>query len=173
MNTNYRRWQKLFLVCLGLFAGTAFCMKWMEGDFFREGEKFTIIGLEINNTKSELISILSGLDEHVKTILRYHLSFDFAFMAGVYPGIAALCMMAREKSNGFLLKKILLVFAVLQIIAWGCDIAENCYLLKWIKKPDIGSEFGIYHIFVYAKWMIALIAALVAIPLAIRKRKSL
>jgi hypothetical protein len=173
MHTNYWRWQKLFMLCLGLFAGTAFCMKWMESDFWQNGQKFTIIGLEITNTKREVISILSGLDDHVKTILRYHLSFDFAFMAGVYPGIAALCMMAKEKSQSSIFKKILFVLALLQIIAWGCDIAENSYLFKWINDPAIGNEFSLYHIIVYAKWTIALAAALVAIPFAIRKRKRL
>ncbi len=173
MSINYRRWQKLFLFCLGLFVGTAFCMKWMEGDFWQNGQKFTIIGLEISYSKEQVLAILSGLDEHVKTILRYHLSFDFAFMAGVYPGIAALCMMARDKSANSVIRKTLLVFAALQLVAWGCDIAENCYLLKWIKKPDIGIEFGVFHLVVYSKWLIALSAALIAIPLAIRKRKGL
>ena len=172
MNTNYKQWQKLFLWCFGLFAGTAFCMKWMESDFLQNGQLFTIIGLEISYSKEKIVSILSGLDEHVKTILRYHLNFDFAFMAAVYPGIAALCMMAREKSPGLFLKKILLAFAALQLVAWGCDIAENCYLMKWIKSPVIGNEFGIYHIIVWVKWIIALTGAIIAIPLALRKRKA-
>jgi hypothetical protein len=172
MSTNYKRLQKLFLFSLGLFAASAFCMKWMEGDFWQNGQKFTIIGLEVDS-KEKVAGILSGLDEHVKTILRYHLSFDFAFMAGVYPGIAAICMMAREKSISSVLRKLLLVLAVLQLVAWGCDIAENCYLLKWIKSPDIGNEFGLYHFIVYSKWGIALAGALIAIPLAVRKRKSI
>ena len=172
MSTNYKRWQKLFLFCLGLFTGTAFCMKWMEGDFWQGGQKFTIIGLEISYSKEKVAAILAGLDGHVKTILRYHLNFDFAFMAGVYPGIAALCMMAREKSVNSILKRIFFAFAALQLVAWGCDIAENCYLLKWIKNPVIGNEFGLYHFIVAAKWIIALTAVLVAIPFAIKKRKQ-
>ena len=171
MSTNYKRWRLLFLFCLGLFAGTAFCMKWMEGDFLQNGQKFTIIGLEISYPKEKVAAILAGLDGQVKTILCYHLSFDFAFMAGVYPGIAALCMMARKKSGSSFLRKALFAFAMLQIVAWGCDIAENSYLFKWIKNPVIGNEFGFYHIVVYAKWFIALAAALIAIPLAIKKRK--
>lgn len=171
MSINYKRWQKLFLFCFGLFIAAAFCMKWMEGDFLQNGRLFTIIGLEVDS-KEKVASILSGLDEHVKTILRYNLIFDFIFMAGVYPGIASLCMMARAKSDSSIVKKILLAFALLQIVAWGCDIAENCYLLKWIKNPVIGNEFGLYHFIVFAKWGIALSGALIAIPLAIRKRKS-
>jgi hypothetical protein len=144
----------------------------MEGDFMQSGQKFTIIGLEICYTKEKVAAILAGLDEHVKTILRYNLSFDFAFMAGVYPGIAALCMMARNKSTGAVIRKILLAFAFLQIVAWGCDIYENCCLLKWIDSPVIGNEFGMYHLIVYLKWFIALAGALIAIPLALRKRKA-
>ena len=171
MNNNYKLWQKLFLFSLGLFAGTAFCMKWMEGDFLQNGQNFTIIGLEISYPKEKVAAILAGLDEHVKTILRYHLSFDFAFMAGVYPGIAALCMMARHKLAGTGIRKILLALALLQILAWACDIFENYCLLKWIKDPVVGDDFNFYHLVVSAKWIIVVTGALFAVPLAIRKRK--
>ncbi len=170
MNSGYKNLQKLFIGCLGLFIGTAFCMKWMESDFVQNNSVFTIIGLEISYPREKVISILSGMDEQVKTILQYHLFFDFAFMAGVYPGIAALCMMARYKVSNPILKKVLLVFALLQVVAWGCDIYENLCLLKWIKKPSIGNEFTIYHVAVAAKWIIALCAALLAIPVALRRR---
>ena len=169
---NYKLWQRLFLFSLGLFAGTAFCMKWMEGDFVQNGQKFTVIGLELTYPKEIVAGIMAGLDEHVKMILRYHLSFDFVFMAGVYPGIAALCMMARSKLTGAGIRKILLAFALLQIVAWGCDIFENYCLLKWIKNPVIGDDFNFYHLVVSAKWIIALAGALFAIPLALKKRKA-
>lgn len=173
MSTNYKGWQKLFLLCLGLFTGTAFCMKWMEGDLVQNGQPFTIIGLEISYPKEKVASILAGLDEHIRTVLSYHLNFDFAFMAGVYPGIAALCMMAREKASNSILRKTLFALALLQAVAFGCDIAENCYLLGWMKTPVINNEFALYHFIVAAKWIIALTAALIAIPLAFRKRKTM
>jgi len=173
MSLNYNSWKKIFLVALGLFAGAAFCMKWMEGDFIQNGEKFTIIGLELTYPKEMVARILAGLDGSVKMILRYHLSFDFAFMAGVYPGITALCMMAKEKSDNKFLKKMLFVLAVLQIVAWGCDIYENVCLLNWIKDPAIGNNFGAYHFIVAVKWIIALTGALLAIPLALRRPKLL
>lgn len=171
MDSGYKNLQKLFLCCLGLFIGTAFCMKWMEPGFIHNGSLFTIIGLEISYPKEKVVSILSGLHGHVKTILRYHLVFDFAFMAGVYTGIAALCLMAREKATNLTLKQFLLLLALLQLVAWGCDIYENICLLRWIKTPSIGNEFGVYHLAVAAKWIIALSAALLAIPLAIRRKK--
>jgi hypothetical protein len=93
-------------------------------------------------------------------------------MAGVYPGIGALCMMARAKSGEVALRSILLALAILQTVAFGCDIAENCYLLKWIKNPVIGNDFELYHLVVAVKWVIALTGALVAIPLVFRKRKD-
>ena len=168
---NHKHWIRFFLFCLGLTVGSAFCMKWMEGDFLQNDQKFTIIGLELSYTKEKVVSILAGLDAHVKTILRYHLSFDYVFMAGLYPGIAALCIMAKDKSTGTLIRKILLAFALLQMVAWGCDILENCYLLRWIKDPVIGNEFSFYHIVVYAKWGIALTGTLLAIPIILRKTK--
>jgi hypothetical protein len=116
-------------------------------------------------------AILSGIDGHVKTILRFQLSFDFAFMAGIYPAIAALCMMARNRSAAMGLKKILFLLAALQLIAWGADIAENSFLLKWISKPEIGPEFSFYHIIVSVKWIIAIAGILLATPLLLRRWK--
>lgn len=171
MNLNYQRWKKLFLFSLGLTVSASFCMKWMENSFWLQNEKFTILGLELFYPKEKMIAILSGIDEHVKTILRYHLSFDFAFMAGVYPGITALCMMAREKVKKNSFKKILFLFAFIQLAAWGCDIAENSFLFKWIKQPVIGNEFSAYHVIVWTKWIIALSGAFLAIPLNLIRRK--
>ncbi len=168
---SYKGWKQLFLICLGLFAGTAFCMKWMEADFIYKGSTFTIIGLEISYPEEKVREILSGLDYRVRTILSYHLYFDFAFMAGVYPGIAALCMMARDKVRNKVVKRLLLMLACLQVLALGCDIAENSYLLTWLNKPVNGNEFKFYHIVVFSKWAIALAGALLAIPLAILRRK--
>jgi len=169
MVTNSKNLQKIFLFCFGLFVASAFCMKWMENDFIFNGEKFSIIGLEISYSKAKVASILAGLDEHVKRILRYHLVFDFVFMIAVYPGIAMLCLMAKYRSKGAFLRKILSVIAALQIIAWGCDILENYCLLKWINKPVIGNEFILYHFIVIAKWIIALGGAISGILLTVKR----
>lgn len=172
MNSMYKSWQKLFLFALGLFAGTAFCMKWIETDFRQGGQLFTMIGLEITYDKDKIISILSGLDDKVRTILRYQLYFDFAFMAGVYPGIAALCMMAREKAANRNLRKILMALAALQTIAWLFDIIENCYLLHWIKSPDQVTDMVSYHLIVYTKWGLAITGALSGILFSLLRSKK-
>ncbi len=170
MISSQKRWKKLFLFCLGLTVASVFCMKWMENDLLVQGEKFTIMGLELFYPKEKMLAVLAGLDQPVRTILRYHLSFDFIFMAGIFPGIAALCMMASFKFHTGIIKKIVVILAALQAVAWGFDITENSYLLKWISEPVIGDEFVFFHFVVAAKWIIALTGTLVALSiLAVKK----
>ena len=97
MKNDPVKWNKLFLFCLGLFIAGAFSMKWIESDLIYKGETISIFGLELFYPKEKIIEIFSGIDDKVRTILSYHLSFDFIFMAGAYPGIACLCMMAVQK----------------------------------------------------------------------------
>ena len=163
MKNDLPRWQRLFLFCLGLFIAGAFTMKWIENDLLFNGEKISIFGLELFYPKEKIVEIFSGIDDTVTTVLGYHLSFDFIFMAGCYPGIACLCMMASAKVVSKNLKRILFMLAFLQILGWTFDVIENYYLLKWLKNPVIGDEFGFYHIVVYSKWIIALTGALFAI----------
>ena len=172
MKLNNNRWKSLFLFCAGIFVGTAFCMKWMEADLWANGEKFTIPGLELFYTKEKMYNIFSGLDTHVRTILRYHLYFDFAFMAGVYPGITSLCMMARQKSASLLRKRLLTILAWFQLLAWSGDVVENYYLLSWIEEPVIGHEFRLYHFIVGSKWVIALSGVLLSIPLILLRKRN-
>ena len=175
MRNNFNRWNQLFLFTLGLFVAGAFAMKWMESDLLYNNEKISIFGLELFYPKEKIIEIFSGINDKVKTILKYHLSFDFIFMAGCYPGIACLCMMAAEKIRSKPVKRLLFIFAFLQLFAWAFDIIENYYLLRWLKRPVIGNEFGFYHAVVYSKWAIALSGALIALSTLVAtlfKRKN-
>ena len=176
MKNALYRWQRLFLFCLGLFIAGAFAMKWMENDLLFNNEKISIFGLELFYPKEKIVEIFSGISDKVKTILSYHLSFDFIFMAGCYPGIASLCMIASAKVASKNLKRILFILAFMQIFGWTFDVIENYYLLKWLKNPVIGDEFNFYHIVVYSKWIIALTGALLAIVILVGsmfKRKNL
>ena len=176
MKNDLHRWQRLFLFCLGLFIAGAFAMKWMENDLLFNNEKISIFGLELFYPKEKVVEIFSGISDKVKTILKYHLSFDFIFMAGCYPGITCLCIMASAKAAGKNLKRILFILAFLQIFGWTFDVIENYYLLKWLKNPVIGDEFDFYHVIVYSKWIIALTGALFAIVILVGsmfKRKNL
>jgi hypothetical protein len=161
------KWNRLFLFCLGLFIAGAFAMKWMEADLIYNNEPISIFGLEFFYPADKITSIFLGINAEVKTILGYHLVFDFIFMAGVYPGIACLCMMAAERINMKSIKRILFVLAFLQLAAWIFDIVENYHLLKWLKNPVIGDEFGFYHVVVYSKWIIALTGAIVALSITL------
>ena len=171
MTMSYKGWKSLFLFCLGLFAGTAICMKWLESEFVVNGRVFTIIGLEITYPKEQVAAIFQGLEEPARSLLRFQLLFDFAFMAGVYPGIAALCMMAVHKTRKPLFRQLLLALAALQGLAWACDNIENVFLLKWLRSPGTISDFGFYHMVVWVKWILALGAALIAIPSALRRNR--
>ncbi len=158
MISSQKRWKPLFLFCLGLAAGTAFCMKWIEPDFIVGTEKFSIMGLELFYPLEKVETILKGLDQRVHTTLSYHLYFDFAFMTGVFPGIAALCLMARERTGRKGLKKLLAALAMVQVLAWVLDITENTFLLSWMKNPKINAnDFILFHFAVATKWIIALL----------------
>lgn len=166
-NINVNRWTKLFLFCLGLFTAGAFAMKWMEPDLIYKNEKISVFGLELFYPKEKIVEIFSGIDEKVRTTLGYHLSFDFIFMAGCYPGIACLCILAINKVRKNSVKKFLFILACLQLFAWTFDIIENYYLFKWLAQPVIGSEFDSYHTVVYSKWILALSAALISLAILV------
>ncbi len=178
MNINYNRWRKILLIALGIAIGSAFCMKWMESDFLANGQKFTIPGLELFYPAEKMTTIFNGMDNQVRTILGYHLAFDFVFMAGVYSCITILCIMATEKTSVKILKLLLIILASFQLIAWGCDIAENLYLLKWLKnspfKKEISQqELNNFHLIVGVKWIIALLGIILSLPFVFRRKKLL
>jgi hypothetical protein len=156
-------WRSLILFCGGLFLASTIAMKWIERDMIFNGEKISILGLEMFYPREKIIEIFRGVDTRVKTILQYHLSFDFVFMAGCFPGIASLCILAAVILKKTVLRNTFILLALFQFVAWGFDIIENYYLLKWLNKPEIGNEFGFFHFVVYSKWIIALSGALFAI----------
>jgi hypothetical protein len=163
MHPNSNRWKSLFLFCLGIVIATSFIMEWLAGDFWIGDEKFSIPGLELFYSKREILTVLMQIKQPARIALNYQLIFDFAFMAGIYPGIASLSMMVREKINRKSIKNVLFALAMLQPVAWAFDIVENSYLLNWMEKPEIGEEFSIYHNIVIAKWLIALTGVLISI----------
>src|SRR5438045_8644557 len=137
MQSSYARWRSLFLFCFGLAVATTFIMEWLASDFWLNDQKFSILGLELFYSKRQVLTVLTQIKQPARIALNYQLVFDFVFMAGVYPGIASLCMMTRERITGKSLRNILYALAMLQPVAWAFDIVENSYLLKWIEKPEI------------------------------------
>jgi hypothetical protein len=160
-----KRWRGLFLFCAGLTIAATFIMEWLADDFWLNDKKFSIIGLELFYSKKEVINVLTQIKEPAAIALNYQLIFDFVFMAGVYPCIASLCMMARERVTNNLVQTSLFALAMLQPVAWAFDIIENSYLLGWLSKPEIGDEFSIYHNIVAMKWVIALLGFVLSAPI--------
>jgi len=173
MQSSFNRWRYLFLFCLGICVSTTFIMQWLESDFWLSDKKFSMPGLELFYSKKEVLTVLTQIKQPAKIALNYQLIFDFVFMAGIYPGIASLCMIVREKTRNKSIQTILFALAMLQPVAWIFDIIENSYLLKWMNKPEIGDEFSVYHNIVVIKWLIALAGFLFAIILFLfDKRKN-
>lgn len=172
MVINSKLWQKIFLFSVGLTAGAMFCMKLIESDLIHNGKIFSILGLEISYPKEKVAEILSGIDDKTRTVLRYHLSFDFAFMAGIFPLIASLNMMARQKQTGRFIRILLLFMALAQLLAWSLDIVENIYLLKWLHGQSMGGDFDLFHFVVYTKWILAVTGFLVGLFFILKKSKK-
>ncbi len=156
MSAIVTNWKKLFYFCFGLFLASLFCMKWMEDEFISNGKLFTILDLELYLDKEGLLKTVAGLNEKARTIVGYHLYFDFFFMAGVFPGIASICMLVRERVNMKLLRSVLFALAGLQLAAWSFDIYENLHLLKWLRKPETIDGIGFFHLLVKLKFIIAI-----------------
>ena len=153
MSANVFNLKKLFFLCLGLFFASAFCMKWIESDFISNGKPFGIMDLELYLGKEDLTKLLAGLDDKAATVVSYHLHFDFAFMAGVFPGIAILCTLVREKVSNKFVSTLLLIFALLQFVAWSFDIYENLRLIKWLRNPSTVDDIELYHLLVRLKFI--------------------
>jgi len=172
MKMNEKRLFLAFLFFLGIALGSAICMKWMEGQFLFEGKIFSILGLELQYPPEKISTLLSGIEEPVKNLLRFHLRFDFVFMAGVYPSISILCLWASARTPNPHYRKILRAFAMLQAMAWFCDIRENLFLFQWIKDPGRITDFSGYHRVVWIKWLLALSGLFVAVPGMFLARKK-
>ena len=169
MRSFHTRWRGLFLFSLGIVISTTFIMQWLATDFWLGDRKFSILGLELFYSKKQVIDILTQIKQPARIALNYQLIFDFAFMTGVYPAIACLCMLVRENIKSPVSRNILFALAMVQPVAWAFDVTENIFLLGWMDKPEIGDEFGMYHNIVAAKWLIALAGALSAIAFGILK----
>lgn len=172
MSANDFSWKKLFFLCLGLTLASMFCMKWIEPEFISDGKLFTIIDLELNLDRRALINLLSSLDDKTKTIVGYHLHFDFAFMAGVFPGLACICMMMRNKCRNNIMGSLLWLFALLQFVAWSFDIYENVHLIKWLNEPASVDGLDLFHLLVRLKFIFAFGALVMALVTFLFFRKK-
>lgn len=165
MTAIVANWKKLFWFCLGLLLASGFCMKWIEDEFISGGKLFTIFDLELFLDKDGLTKIFAGMDNKARTIVGYHLHFDFFFMAGVFPGIACICMLVRERIEKKFIRAVLFALAALQLAAWSFDIYENLHLIKWLRNPSTIDNIDFYHLLVKSKFVIV-VAGIIASAIA-------
>jgi hypothetical protein len=171
MQSPYQRWFKLFLFCAGTAIASSFILQWLANDFTMDGKRFSILDLELFYPKFQLTTVLKKMDDTARIALNYHSIFDFVFMTGIYPGIAAFCMMTRERLGKKILREILFALAMLQPVAWAFDVTENVYLMNWVAAREPGDDLGVFHNIVAAKWLIGILGFLVALVLfVVRKR---
>ncbi len=108
---NY--WKNIFLSSVGLAAGAGFCMKWIEPAIRVADKKVGVLDLELFYSRDQIDQVLASGDSRFQDLLSQHLYFDFAFMAGIFPAIAAGCMVAVLNTEKKILKKIFYVLAAL------------------------------------------------------------
>jgi hypothetical protein len=151
-------------------------MSWQSIHFYTKDvvlRKFSIMELEIPSTPKELVNLIKGLyklpdDQFKKTIsaLKWQLYIDFLFMPFAYGSILLLCMQVSHKMNLSFGVNIFMIFAVLQLVAWLCDIIENIYLLRKIKPDVVESSPAVHKAYLgmeCIKWGIALISTICAV----------
>ncbi len=154
----------------GLALASAVCMKLLEPEFARHEPPFTIIGLELNFKADQLAELFASLQQPTAALLRYHLYFDFVFMAAVYPFIGLMCLRAACRFQGSW-KSFFWILASFQLLALLCDVIENACLLLWMKPEHVINGFTLYRIVVVCKWFLALAGFLTALPVLLRRKR--
>jgi hypothetical protein len=167
-----------FVFLFGGMLAVTFFMMIMGNQFFTKDpirRNFSIMELEIPATGQELVNIIKGIFDlpveeanRAMRAVRGQLWLDFLFMPLAYGSIAIVCLRVAQKMPLEWLKGIFLVFALLQIIAWICDIVENIYLIIKMKEGTAirlpsRSIHKAYVRMVSLKWLIALIATAMAL----------
>lgn len=152
-----------FSICLADVIITSVIMS-QQGKYFfyfdNEKKKFSMLGLEFAAGRCYIYWVLSrikllpgNLNQTVYKKLRAQLYTDFLFMPGAYIGIAIFCLIAAG-IPGMPAAQLLTVLAYMQPIAWACDIIENIYLFRQVKKPVLPGAllFAGYRLLEVLKW---------------------
>ncbi len=130
---------------------------------------FNILDLQLASTEMEIDNTLKGITQlppaasaKVIRALKNQLYIDFLLMPAVYGTIFISCMKVAWKmpEPGMIFFSLL---GWLQIVAWICDIMENCYLLG--KTGRLNKEykpsymrFRGYQVIEVLKWGLSMLA---------------
>ncbi|PUZ26059.1 hypothetical protein DCC81_17615 [Chitinophaga parva] len=130
--------------------------------------QFSIFQLEFPASNKELPNLIQGiyaLPEPMRTrslrALKGQLYTDFLYMPGVYLSIHILCHEVSRTQHGWGFA-LFTFLSMGQFISWLCDIIENFYLLRKIRRrgPAISRlEHKAYQLMELVKWGLALAGA--------------
>jgi hypothetical protein len=165
-----------FSISFGLLLFIIFFMIRQGQNFYTKDivpRKFSILELELPASAAELVNLIKGLyllppGESKKSIhaLKAQLKLDFILMPFWYGCIFLLCWRVGQKMQYNFGHVVFTVLAMMQVLAWICDIIENVYLLSKI-NPDVqesSAQIHTWHLYMEAaKWGISLTATVCAI----------
>lgn len=130
--------------------------------------QFSIFQLEFPSSNKELPTLIQGiyaLPEPMRTrslrALKGQLYVDFLYMPGVYLSIHILCHEVARTQEGWGIA-LFEFLSVAQFISWICDIIENLYLLRKIRRkgpPVSRLEYKLYQFMETIKWGFSLTGA--------------
>ncbi len=176
MLTNILSSWPLFSIAFGAMLFLTLVMAVQSVHFYTNDvilRRFNIMELQIPSTPLELVNIIKGLyklpeDKLTKAVksLKGQLYVDFIFMPFFYGSILLLCIQVSQKMTLTFGVNIFMILALLQLLAWLCDIIENVYLLGKIKRDVVVSTKKVHKAYLAmecVKWGIILISIICAV----------
>jgi hypothetical protein len=161
----------LFALLLIIFLAATAWMSRIARDFkLKDNSNFSIMDLELPASAGAVQEKMADFLPGTRQAVLKQLNADYVFMAGCYPGILVLCLIAlrriatinslqkdlQQKITGGGWKKLLAVLAILQLFAWGLDVWENAQIEQWLNTNMVNNNIAFFKARVYAKFAFAL-----------------
>ncbi|MCW3467104.1 hypothetical protein [Chitinophaga nivalis] len=165
---RFRR--EIFVFFFGIALFTTGWMSALTRDIQHKGVTgFSIMQLELPGDEAHLYATVQQLTTHeaIPEVIR-HLRVDYFFMLGIYPLIAVWLLILRINTRP-LLSGILLIVALLQVLPWVFDVMENNRLLQVVQGGPLGMSMTLWETMVYAKFVIAVSAGVLALLVVVFK----
>ena len=154
---------KALIVCLiAFFALYLKMLKTGEGFVLKNGERFSILDLQLPKSKTILQQLIANLGPGASASVLKQLKEDYFYMIAAYIGVALMCLVAKDYVHGRWIR-ILEILAFIQILPWIFDIIENIQVKNWVNGGAIPADLTLFKAMVIAKFAIALGAVVVAI----------
>ncbi|MBK9151100.1 MAG: hypothetical protein IPM26_08895 [Saprospiraceae bacterium] len=141
-------------------------------------EYFNIMKFELPCSKEALDSLIKFWTSDIerKEFVIQQLHIDYVFMSVIFPFVMVWCLRMRSRyisvnqgESKNILAKILLIFGLLQLLAWAFDFFENRQLEEWIIAGKAG-EIALFKALVISKFIIILVGVFLSIITYIKTR---